>query len=288
MKLREIYLKNLDLFRLNNIDFSENEVRFLLCELLGFSSAEFYIRYDDVIDDAKIREIESAVSRRLKGEPLQYIIGSWDFMGRTFKVGKGVLIPRPETELLCIKISEVLKGKKNAVVYDLCSGSGCIGITLKCEHPDIELYMIEKSDDALVYLQSNVATLCESEKCNVIKGDILKVDNFTHLPKADIIVSNPPYIRSDEVSSLQKEVTFEPEMALDGGEDGLIFYRYIAENWSSLLKNDGEFFFEIGEDQGEDVSAILSGVGFDSKVIKDYNNHDRIVNGRKVEAKNDI
>ena len=282
MKLREIYSKNLELFRLNNIDFPENEVRFLVCELLGISSAEFFIRYDDIIDGDKVLEIKNAVSRRLKGEPLQYIIGSWDFMGRTFNVGKGVLIPRPETELLCLKISEILKNKKNAVVYDLCSGSGCIGITLKCEHPDIELYMIEKSEDALVYLEKNVESLCENKGYTVIKGDILKIDDFKNLPKADIIVSNPPYIRSNEVSFLQKEVTYEPKMALDGGEDGLIFYRYIIENWSLLLKGNGEFFFEIGEDQGEDVSLILNNAGFDSFVIKDYNNHDRIVNGRKA------
>lgn len=280
MKIREIYSKFVDLFRANNIDFPENEVRFLICEILGISSAEYFMRYDDIVEEDSIKKIVNAASRRLEGEPLQYIIGSWDFMGRTFNVGKGVLIPRPETELLCLEIMKVLKNKKNAVVFDLCSGSGCIGLTLKCEYPDINLYMIEKSEDALYYLRKNASELCNND-CTIIEGDILKLDSFRHLTKADIIVSNPPYIRSEEVPLLQKEVTFEPEMALDGGEDGLIFYHYIIENWSEFLKEDGEFYFEIGEDQGSDVSSILKNIGFDSQVIIDYNNHDRIVKGRK-------
>lgn len=282
MKLREIYLKYLDVFRKYNIDFPENEVRFLICEMLGISSAEYFIRYDDTIEDGLITEIENAASKRLEGEPLQYIIGLWDFFGRTFNVGKGVLIPRPETELLCVEIMKVLEKKNNAVVFDLCSGSGCIGLTLKCEYPGINLYMIEKSEDALYYLRKNSSSLCPDNNCTVIKGDILNLDDFRHLPEADIIVSNPPYIRSDEVPFLQKEVTFEPKMALDGGKDGLIFYRYIIEKWSELLKADGEFYFEIGEDQGAEVSAILNNIGFDSRVLKDYNNHDRIVKGRKA------
>ena len=281
MKIREIYSKYIDLFRVNNIDFPENEVRFLICEMLGISSTEYFMRYNDIVEEDSIKKIENAASRRLEGEPLQYIIGSWDFMGRTFNVGKGVLIPRPETELLCLEIMKVLKNKKNAVVFDLCSGSGCIGLTLKCEYPDINLCMIEKSEDALYYLRKNASELCNND-CTIIEGDILKLDNFRHLTKADIIVSNPPYIRSDEVPFLQKEVTFEPKMALDGGKDGLIFYRYIIEKWSELLKADGEFYFEIGEDQGAEVSAILNNIGFDSRVLKDYNNHDRIVKGRKA------
>ena len=121
----------------------------------------------------------------------------------------------------------------------------------------------------------------------IVKGDVLKLDLFDNYPPADIIVSNPPYIKSEEVPLLQKEVTFEPSMALDGGEDGLVFYRYIVAEWSKKHKSDGEIFFEIGEDQGQAVSDMFTSIGFDSRVIKDYNNHDRIVKGRK-KAYNDF
>ncbi len=282
MKVCELYNKTLDTFRENKIDYPESEARFLICELLEMTSTDYFLKCDNEASQDDLRRIERAVQRRVSGEPLQYIIGSWDFMGRTFKVGEGVLIPRPETELLCLKILKVLKDKKNPVIYDLCSGSGCIGLTLKCEHPVSELYLIEKSVDALSYLEKNASDLCQEGSYRIIKGDVLDFDSFKDLPAADIIVSNPPYIRSDEVPLLQKEVTFEPSMALDGGKDGLMFYRYITEKWSGSLKADGEMFFEIGDEQGEDVKAMFTKIGFDSRVIKDYNKHDRIVKGRKA------
>ena len=143
--------------------------------------------------------------------------------------------------------------------------------------------MIEKSDDAFTYLSYNIKNLCGyNENVRVIKGDVLNINSFSSLPDADIIVSNPPYIKSQEVPLLQKEVTFEPALALDGGSDGLIFYRYIINKWSEKLKSDGEILFEIGEDQGNDVSSLFKNKKFDTCVIKDYNNHDRIVIGRKV------
>ena len=135
--------------------------------------------------------------------------------------------------------------------------------------------------DALEYLTENTSVLLKNTFNTIVKGNVLDIKAFEFHPQADVIVSNPPYIKSAEVPLLQKEVTFEPEMALDGGEDGLDFYRYLINNWSEMLKPDGEFFFEIGEDQGEAVSAMLKNIGFDSRVIKDYNNLDRIVKGRK-------
>lgn len=283
MKVKDLYKIILDDLKKAYIESPEAEARILLCESLNITSTEYLLNVEkEIKKDEELNSLEMC-KRRVDGEPLQYIIGNWDFYGRTFKVGQGVLIPRPETELLCSEAIEKLKTKKNAVVYDLCAGSGCIGITLKNECPDIELYMFEKSDDAFSYLNYNISNLCsDKDDIKAIKGDVLKVGLFDSLSDADIIVSNPPYIRSEEVPFLQKEVTFEPNMALDGGSDGLIFYRYIINRWSEKLKSDGEILFEIGEDQGEDVSLIFKNKGFDSCVIKDYNNHDRIVIGRKV------
>lgn len=282
MKLRDLYNQTLFIFRDNGIDFPENEARFLISDILSLNSADFCFKYDENLSDEDVQKVKNAVKRRIKGEPLQYITGSWDFYGRTFSVGKGVLIPRPETELLCSEIINILKQKNKAIIFDLCSGSGCIGITLKCECSDADVFLLEKSDDAFTYLQKNAEALCGAGNITLLKGDVLDVNSFGNLPLADIIVSNPPYIRSKEVSSLQKEVTFEPEMALDGGEDGLVFYRYIISEWSKKLKSDGVMIFEIGEDQGRETEALFKKNGFDSVIIKDYNNHDRIVKGKKA------
>lgn len=287
MILKEVYNSVRDLLSSAEIESADFEARILVSELLGLSLSDLFIRFNEEIDDETYERLMSCCRRRVQGEPLQYIIGKWDFMGRTYKVGDGVLIPRPETELLCEKIIDTLRHKKEAVVYDLCSGSGCIGITLKKECPYTDIYLVEKSQKALGYLMQNASELMKDTFYTIVKGDVLKLELFEEYPAADIIVSNPPYIKSKEVPLLQKEVTFEPAMALDGGEDGLVFYRYIISEWSKKLKADGEIFFEIGEDQGQAVSNMFFDIGFDSRVIKDYNNHDRIVKGRK-KAYNDI
>ncbi len=287
MTLKDLYKAAQDILSSGNIEAADFESRILISELLNLTVSDLFIKFNDEVNDETEKKLISYCERRVNGEPLQYLIGKWDFMGRTYKVGPGVLIPRPETELLCEKIIEVLKNKKEAVVYDLCSGSGCIGITIKKECPDADIYLVEKSQQALEYLMQNASDLMKKTFYTIVKGDVLNLKLFELYPSADIIVSNPPYIRSEEVPLLQKEVTFEPKMALDGGEDGLDFYRYIVAEWSKKLKSDGEIFFEIGEDQGQAVSDMFKGIGFDSRVIKDYNNHDRIVKGRKA-AYNDI
>ena len=219
--------------------------------------------------------------RRLAGEPIQYILGSWDFMDFTFKVGEGVLIPRPETEIVVEEILNRIADIKEPVVYDLCAGSGCIGLSIKALKPDAKVYLVEKSDKALVYLKDNRLNVCgDSDDVTVIHGDILIPESFD-LPKADVIISNPPYIRSDEIQTLQREVLREPHMALDGGEDGLIFYRVLVKDWTKKLKNDGFMAFECGEDQADDICNLFDNINFDSEVINDYNNIQRIVIGRR-------
>lgn len=282
MTVKELYKAVKDKLEAGNIDSADFEARIIICEILGFSASDLFIKLNNNVDADISDKALLLCEKRLKGEPLQYLIGKWDFMGRTFKVGEGVLIPRPETEILCEKVIDVLKNKKDAVVYDLCSGSGCIGITLKNECPDIDIFLVEKSPKALSYLMKNASELMKNTFYTIINGDIFKTELFELYPEADLIVSNPPYIKSDEVPLLQKEVTFEPEMALDGGEDGLDFYRAIINDWSKKLKPDGEIFFEIGEEQGEAVSDLFKEIGFDSRVIKDYNNLDRIVKGKKA------
>lgn len=265
----------------NNIEDSSLEARFILQHILGLSYSNYILHSTYEVSQEHVNLAENMINRRINGEPLQYIIGEWDFMGMTLRVGKGVLIPRPETEILCEYVLENIKNIASPVVYDLCSGSGCIGLSIKNERPDAKVFLVEKSDEALVYLKENCKNICGDNLPEIIQGDILRYDSFENLPFADVIISNPPYIRSDEIPSLQKEVLFEPEMALDGGEDGLIFYRVLVNEWSQKLKNTGFMAFECGEDQSDDIKSLFKAIAFDSETINDYNNIQRIVTGRR-------
>ncbi|MBO5936565.1 MAG: peptide chain release factor N(5)-glutamine methyltransferase [Clostridia bacterium] len=267
---------------LSDVDDGDIEARYILEKVSGVSYTQMLFKSDSNISDEAFEEAVLMAQRRFGGEPIQYILGSWDFMDFTFRVGEGVLIPRPETEILVEYILDKIKNIKEPVVYDLCSGSGCIGLSIACFRKDAKVYLVEKSEKALAYLTENQKSLCgDSDNIQVIKGDILITDDFSSLPEADVIVSNPPYIRSDEIPSLQSEVLREPVMALDGGEDGLIFYRVLVNEWSKKLSRDGFMAFECGEDQAEDISELFSKINFDSEIVFDYNNIQRIVIGRR-------
>lgn len=264
-----------------HIEDSLLEARYIIQHILSIDYSEFLLRGNDTLSEAVASTAERMASRRVTGEPLQYILGEWDFMGYTFRVGEGVLIPRPETEILCEYVLDKIAGITAPVVFDLCSGSGCIGISIKKSRPDARVILVEKSDKALAYLRENSQSICSGNEPEIISGDILDLDEFRHLPEADAIVSNPPYIRSDEIPELQKEVQFEPHMALDGGADGLIFYRCLVSDWSRKLKNTGFMAFECGEDQSDDIVKLFSEINFDSETVCDYNNIQRIIIGRR-------
>ena len=213
--------------------------------------------------------------------PLQYLIKTWEFMGLNFSVGKGVLIPRPDTEILVDSILNLLKINDNNSprILDLCCGSGCIAVALKYFFPESQVTAVDCSDDALKFAHDNAAI----NKTNItfIKDDILKpTHKFNH--SFDIIVSNPPYIASDVVKALEPEVLFEPLLALDGGADGLDFYRSIIKNYSKNLNHNGFLCFEIGFNQAMDVSLILKSFGFNNiKLLKDYNKNNRVLIAKK-------
>lgn len=283
MKLREFYNDCVGDLTYRGFESPEAEVRFLLKGLLDISDTDLYLYPEKTLNENEKSKLFDAVNRRISGVPIQYILGQWDFMDSSFHVGPGVLIPRPETELLCQKVIEEARKIQNPVIYDLCSGSGCIGISIKKAVPDAAVYLVEKSSDAIKYLQKNAESILGDNKPFILQGDIFKYDDFAHYSKADIIVSNPPYIATDKIRTLQKEVVHhEPIMALNGGADGLEFYRYIISVWKNKLKANGVFFFEIGDEQGSAVGKLLNENGFDSCVDVDYNNLDRIVSGRKM------
>lgn len=254
------------------------EAKQILYAALQTDATGYLLHYLDSVPDETIPAAEKLVHRRIEGEPLQYILGQWSFLDDTFFVGPGVLIPRPETEELVLQCETLLKGRHAPVIIDLCAGSGCIGLSLQKMLPQAQVYLVEYSDDALCYLQKNAAHLGLDHKVQILWGDVLRgAGAFPGLPQADLIVSNPPYIRADEIACLQHEVQREPRMALDGGEDGLTFYRCFASEWNSKLKEDGCFAFECGEGQGSRITSLFEDVGFHSTITYDFNGFDRFV-----------
>lgn len=202
-----------------------------------------------------------AVQRRVAGEPLQYILGTQDFMGLEIKVGKGVLIPRPETELLVRVGAKTVPDAK--IVWDLCAGSGCAGLGLRTLLPRAQVVFVEKYAAALKFLYYNVGS---RENGAVYRADILK-NRLTKLPEPDLILCNPPYIPQGEIPALQREVLREPETALNGGADGLTFYRALAQLAQKRLKRGGAVCAELGIGQAEAVREIFS--GFESDLHRD-------------------
>ena len=218
--------------------------------------------------EADIETYFDLLNRRINGEPLQYILGEWEFMGLPFKVGRGVLIPRPETEILVEFAIDFLKKKNAPVVFDLCSGSGCVAISVAKFCPDATVYAVEKSDIAFEYLEKNIS-LNGVNNVKAVKGDIFDKELLLGI-SPDLILSNPPYIRSNEIDRLQEEVKREPAMALDGGEDGYIFYRSLAKDWIHLIKKSGALACECGEDQTQYICDLFSESSAEVKEYKDY------------------
>jgi len=233
----------------------------------------YYMHMDDEITKEQLGEYEWALKKRAEHIPLQYIVGETEFMGLPFKVNSSVLIPRQDTETL---VEEALKvAKPGMKVLDMCTGSGCIIISILHHGKELEGYASDISRHAI-----NVAK--ENAKLNQVAVSFETGDLFDHIKgKYDIIVSNPPYIRTEEIAKLMPEVqNFEPFDALDGKEDGLFFYRKIIEQAGDYLNPDGRLFFEIGHDQGQDVSELMMQAGFkDVRVIKDLAGNDRVVTG---------
>lgn len=272
MNLSEAFNYGVYFLSCNGVDEAEFKSLCLSCHCAGIKNSEYATHKND---DIIMKTFADLLWRVKSGEPLQYVLSKWDFYDSEFYVGKGVLIPRPETEELVEKVINEAKKIENPVIFDLCSGSGCIGISIAKAVPNAKVYCVEKSEDAFKYLEKNAKDI---NNVTLVNGDICDNKTIDSLDLADIIVSNPPYIKSSDIENLQKEVQQEPRMALDGGEDGLYFYKKIAENWKSHLKENGYLFLEIGDEQGTDVTNILNDASFcDFNVCKDMSNNDRMV-----------
>ncbi|MBQ7540875.1 MAG: peptide chain release factor N(5)-glutamine methyltransferase [Clostridia bacterium] len=229
------------------------DARCLLENAAGLSRTRLILAYDaDVPDDVRTRYLHE-IGRRAAGEPLQYILGEWDFCGFAFSVCPGVLIPRPETEFLVEKAVSLLP--RNAVLYDVCAGTGCIGLSAALRRPDIQVCLFEKYPTPFSCLTENIransAQNVHAVLCDMLHGAP------EGLPVPDGIVSNPPYIRTGDMAALQPEVQREPREALDGGADGLTFYRALRKKWFPQLRTGGFLSMECGEDQPSEVASMF-------------------------------
>lgn len=276
MKLSELYSLFVDTLSKSGFAEAESDSRLIFEYIAGIDRVKLTLDGDMELEPDAEEKLKEALDKRLTHMPVQYITGYQNFMGLEFKVTEDVLIPRMDTETL---VEEVLRlGLSNVRVLDLCTGSGCILLSILKYVYGSSGVGVDISDGALRVAGANSEALG-------IDATFIKSDMFESIPRDerfDIIVSNPPYIKSNVIETLMSEVKdYEPMSALDGSADGLRFYRIIADRAPEFLNKGGMLFVEIGYDQGEEVSALITEAGFtDVQVIKDLSGLDRVVSGR--------
>lgn len=262
-------------------EYAKYERKVLLEEVLKCNYLYMLMHGDEAVDAEEEQRYYDMIKKRCQHYPLQYLTGTAHFMDYTFLVNENVLIPRNDTEILVEHadgiLTEILNnGKEKVSVLDLCCGSGCIGISLKLYHREIELVLSDLSQKALDVAEKNLDNY--NLHADVLCGDLFEPVEGKHF---DMIVCNPPYIEQEVIATLMPEVRdYEPVTALDGGKDGLLFYRRIIPKATDYLKKEGYLMFEIGYHQGKDVTFFMEQAGFlDVSVKKDYAGHDRVVFG---------
>lgn len=259
-------------------ELNSEESKSIIEMVTGFDSMGQILNSKKEVSKEQEKEILEILHKRQNGYPLQYILGKWSFMGNDYFVGEGVLIPRDDTEVVVSSVIPYLRNIDSPKILDLCSGSGIIPITLKKMFPSSEVHALELSEKAIVYLEKNI----KFHNCNIIlhKGDLNLLYKDFEEGYFDLIISNPPYIKQEDMLTLQEEVKSEPTMALEGGVTGLDFYKAIVSKYSIKLKNGGMLSFELGENQFDDVKAMMKEKGFvNIKEFLDLGNIQRAING---------
>lgn len=278
MTVRQLLGRGISSLEDGGIENAASEAMWLLEAALEKGREYILLNSSDTVLSEKEQRYLDFVGERLGGRPIQYILGKWDFYGNEFFVGEGVLIPRPETELLVDFAREQMKNGERKTVFDLCAGSGCIGLSVARLFPDSRVCLIEKSSEAFEYLKKNKEKL-NCGNAEIINGDIFDDPEALGLPKPDLILSNPPYIESKLLPELQAEVRREPALALDGGEDGLDFYRAIAARWLSGCL--GSVAVECAEGQAAEIQKLFSEHFALTETVCDFGGIQRVVTGKE-------
>jgi release factor glutamine methyltransferase len=252
------------------------EAEILLTGALGIKKSELILYQSKIIEDKNLKRYQDLVKRRLKHEPTAYIIGTQPFLGLDIIVNRSVLIPRPETELLAEQALKVASSQLPVAIADIGTGSGCIAVTLAKRLPLAEVYGIDTSNDALKVAKKNAETHKVEGRCQFVKGNLLEPLK----EKVDLIVANPPYIPSGEISKLQPEVRdWEPRQALDGGKDGLDYIRKLLRESPKYLKPNGRLVMEFGFGQAAEIEKLAAANFAKSEIINDYAGIPRLLIG---------
>lgn len=280
MTIKELILYGTKKIKEANIENANLQTKILLSDLLNKPKEYLIINQDEEIEIKKEKEFKKNVEKIVNGYPIQYIIKKQEFMKLNFYVDENVLIPQPDTEILVEEVINICKKIKNVKILDMCTGSGAIAISLAKYIENSIIMASDISEKALDIAKKN-------SKENEVKINFLKSDMFKEFlnVKFDVIVSNPPYIETDVIKSLSSQVKCEPHIALDGGEDGLDFYKVLAENAYKFLNKDGYLCLEIGYNQKQSVIDLLKATNKYQEIycIKDFANIDRVIIAKKKE-----
>lgn len=276
MKIKEALYACINNLKENNIDEAHSKARRLLAFTLNVPKEYLIINNEKELSKQDFEYYKNYITRLINGEPIQYIIGKQEFMGIEFNVNKDVLIPQPDTEILVEETIKIAKECNKPKVLDLCTGSGAIAVSIKKYVPEAEVFASDINIKALQLAKINNI----DNNINFIESNLF--ENINN--EFDIIVSNPPYIRTEEIKSLSKEVQNEPLIALDGGQDGLDFYRDIIKQAHNYLKSNGKLCLEIGDEQKDAITQILkSNFNYTNiKYYKDLQGNDRVIIAEKM------
>jgi release factor glutamine methyltransferase len=270
-------------FEKRQVDSPRLTAEVLLAYVLKADRVRLYVDLERPLSKEELASFRALIERRMGGEPTQYLTGVKEFYNRPFKVDARVLIPRPETELLVEAALHALPKDAPSQALDVCTGSGCIAISLAAERPQATVLATDLSADACALARENAEKLGVGDRVSILQGDL-----FAPVPadaRFALIVSNPPYISSGEIPSLSAEVRREPHMALDGGADGLVVLRRVIEGARRLLQAGGLLAMEMAETQGSAVKELLQAAGFvDVRVEKDLERRDRLAFGTQPAA----
>lgn len=285
-KYAELYVQaRRELMAVENTQRAEMIAKELICAASGLKHTELIAHRDHYASQDVCQTFRGYLDRAVAGEPLAYILGEWDFFGMTLVVTPDVLIPRDDTCALAeLAIEQAVQLKEDPRILDLCTGSGCVGLAIAQKVKDSRVTLADISREALAVAKKNAANLRLNGRVGCVHADALG-DPPAFLGTFDMIVSNPPYIRTEEMGELEPSVRdFEPHLALDGGLDGLDFYRSIIENYTKALKPEGLIALEFGMGQGDDVCRLLEAKGFEILTRKkDFGGIERAVIARKTQ-----